>query len=136
MNEHLRILLVEDNLADAELIEELIKDTGVSYDLTWLKDGQKAIDFFVSGGATDLILLDLNIPKASGHEVLSFLRERDIPSSIPVIILTGSTYPKDMERSKEKGVVHYLIKPMTIEEMEQVTRTLREILLGRYSRNR
>ncbi len=135
MGEPLRILLVEDNRADAELIEELIKDTGVPYRLTWLNNGQKAINFFSSGEVADLILLDLNIPRASGHDVLSFLKGKSIPLNIPVVIMTGSTYPADLERTKANGVVCYLIKPMTLVEMELTTKMLKEIMLGQRSCN-
>ena len=130
MRQPIRILLVEDNRADAQLLEELIIDTGVPYILTWINEGQQALDFFNSGKETDIILLDLNMPRVSGREVLTFLKERAIPTKIPVIIMTGSGYGTDIEHSKKNGVARYLIKPMSIKEMKEVTGILKDILLS------
>ncbi|OPY34586.1 MAG: transcriptional regulator NarL [Methanomassiliicoccales archaeon PtaU1.Bin124] len=131
MSEPLKIVLVEDNKGDARLIEEMIRDTGEAFTITWLNDGMRAIEYFSAGDDADLILLDLKIPKVSGHEVLSFLKERSIPSRIPVIIMTGSTYQADIDKAMQKGAAEYLLKPMSMDEIENITRILRDILVNR-----
>jgi CheY-like chemotaxis protein len=134
-NGPLNIVLIEDNKSDANITREILNDTGIEHRFIWLSDGEKAMQYFESDNAVDFILLDLNLPKVSGHRLMEFLKERGFLSETPLIILTGSTSPYDMANAKENGVVCYLIKPMTLEEMEQMTRTLREILLGQRSCN-
>lgn len=135
MSDPIQILLIEDNQGDADIIKELLIDTGIAHSLTWLDNGEKAIEFFNEGRETDLVILDIKLPRVSGHEIVEFLRRRGISTTIPVIVLTGSNSPVDQESAKQNGVVCYLIKPMTIEEMEKMTITLMEILLGRRSCN-
>jgi two-component system, chemotaxis family, response regulator Rcp1 len=130
MSEPLQILLVEDNRGDADLTKELIKDTGIAHSVTWLDDGEKAIEFLSEGKKADLIIIDLNLPIVSGHEIIKFLRVRGLCKTTPVIILTGSNSPMDLEKAKKNGVVCYLIKPMTIEEMDRITRTFKAVLSG------
>ncbi len=129
MNEPLRIVLIEDSRSDAHLIEEVLKDTGIEHQLVWLSDGEKALEYLETNVA-DFILLDLKLPMFSGHQLLDMLKNRGIVDRTPVIILTGSSSPDDRELAKENGVVCYLIKPMNLEEMEQMTGMLKEILLG------
>ncbi len=129
MSETLRILLIEDNESDALLMREMIDDTGLETEITWLNDGEKAMKFFDEGKKADMVLLDLNIPKVSGHEVLALLKDSDVLTNVPVVIMTGSSYPQDRERTKESGVVCYLVKPMTIKEMERTTEILKDIML-------
>ncbi len=135
MNEGHRILLIEDNRPDADIIRELIKDTGIVHELIWLDNGEKAIKFFDDGEQANLIIIDLNLPRVSGHEVLEFLKARGISKTTPVIVLTGSDSTLDKEKARKNNVVCYLIKPMTAEEMEGTTETLREIMLGQRSCN-
>ncbi len=135
MSEPLRILMIEDNESDAVLMREMIDDTGLTTEITWLNDGEKAMKFFDEGKRADLVLLDLNIPKVSGHEVLTLMKESGNLTKVPVIIMTGSSYPQDRERTKESGVVCYLVKPMTIKEMERTTEILKEVMVGQRSCN-
>ena len=83
----------------------------------------------------NIVLLDLNIPKVSGHELLTLMKEGGMLTNVPVIIMSGSSYPQDKERTMESGVVCYLVKPMTIKEMEQTTEMLKEIMLRQRSCN-
>jgi chemotaxis family two-component system response regulator Rcp1 len=132
MSEPLQIILIEDNKSDAHLIEEVLKDTGIEHRLIWLSDGEKALQYFETNSA-DFILLDLKLPMFSGHQLLDQLKKNGIVGRTPVVILTGSSSPDDRELAKEKGVVCYLVKPMTIEEMDRMTTTLKYILLGERS---
>ncbi|MFA5312292.1 MAG: response regulator [Methanomassiliicoccales archaeon] len=130
MSDPIRILLVEDNRGDADLMEELIKETGFSYVLNWVNDGQKAIDFFEEGNEADVILLDLNLPKVGGHEVLAFLNDMGVMAKVPVIIMTGSSFQGDIDQTMENGATCYILKPMSFEEIEKATMVLKDIFSG------
>jgi CheY-like chemotaxis protein len=128
MNKKVEILLVEDNLADASLLNELIMDTGFDYQITMLDDGEKANKFFQARKRVDLIVMDLNLPRANGHEVIKALRTLDTYKKTSIIIMTGSNSPADRELAIDNGANYYLIKPMSLQEMESTTRTLKAIL--------
>jgi CheY-like chemotaxis protein len=135
MNEPLLILLIEDNRGDAELIKELITDTGVPFDMIWLDDGEKAIQFFNDHGKADLIIIDLKLPRVSGHEIVEFLRDRGTMDPAHTIILTGSDSPVDLDIAKKNGVEHYIIKPMSMEEMGRITLALKDIISRKSASN-
>ena len=124
-------MIVEDNLADAELAKEFFQETGLDVVVTIINDGQKAIELFQrmdgkSEERPDLVLLDLSIPKRSGHEVLEFVRRYD--SRIKVILYTGSKSPDDFKKAKENKADSYLVKPMTMNEIDAVVKELKNIL--------
>ncbi len=128
----LRILLVEDDLGDARLTQEMIHDTGFPVSIDLVRDGDQAIhalkEAMSERSALDLVLLDLNLPKKSGHEVLEFIRENDETVDVCVIIYTGSTSPDDMFRARENKANGYLMKPTNAEQMEEMTRKFRDLL--------
>jgi CheY-like chemotaxis protein len=131
MGKTIDVLLVEDNPADAYLACEYLNDTGFMVSITKLRDGKAAIDFFeqVHGGAKnmpDLVLLDLNLPKQNGQEVLEFIRSHD--QEVTVVIYSGSTSPKDRQRAETSNVNGYLVKPMTGDEMDEVVFQLKKVL--------
>ncbi len=78
----------------------------------------------------DLILLDLNLPKITGHSLMNILKESGTYRNTPLIVRSGSSSPDDVAKAKDSGMVWYLVKPMTVEEMEQLAATLKEIFLG------
>jgi CheY-like chemotaxis protein len=131
MGRAIQVLLVEDNPADAYLACEYLNDTGFLVTVTKLQDGKAAIDYFeevYQGKKTipDLVLLDLNLPKLNGQEVLEFIRRRD--PDVIVVIYSGSTSPLDRQRSEMSRVNGYLVKPMTGAEMDEVVRRLKSVL--------
>lgn len=132
----LRILLVEDNQADARLTGEILKDTGLEHELVWINEGKKALDLIASDGSFDLFILDLNLPKASGLEVMAALRKMEKYRRTPVIMLTGSRSLVDRTTEERDGPVHYLVKPMTLEEMDQTAKAIKEIVLGNRAEKR
>ena len=123
--------MIEDNPADAYLACEYLNDTGFPVSITKLQNGKEAIDYFeqVHGGVRgrpDLVLLDLNLPKRNGQEVLEFIRNQD--KDVTVVIYSGSTSPMDRQRAEGGRVNGYLVKPMTGEEMDAVVLQLRQFL--------
>ncbi len=128
----LRILLVEDNPGDAGLAEEMLQDTGIPMDIDIVNDGDQAIQTLrqamTDHSLPDLVLLDLNLPKKNGHEVLEFIREHERIADTFVVVYTGSSSPEDMLRARENNANGYLLKPIGTDEMEETTRKFRDLL--------
>ena len=127
-----RVLLVEDNPADALLAAELINETGIKANITTVNDGELAITTLEEmwkseSDSPDLILLDINLPKKNGHEVLRFIRTAHIAKAY-VAIYTGSSSPEDKRNAEEHGADAYIIKPIGPVEMDRTVEMLRKIL--------
>jgi CheY-like chemotaxis protein len=116
----LRIVLVEDNLADAEMLETALQQTGAPVDIIRLDDGIKAIEYLTQNDILsrhDLVLLDLNLPRLSGFEVLERIRAHEDLKSLPVVVMSGSSDPTDIERCYRAGANSYICKPSHLEEI-------------------
>jgi len=115
-----RILLVEDNPNDVELTLEALKEYNLANEVQVVRDGQEALDFLhrtggfeqYSPGNPAVILLDLKLPKISGHEVLEQIRADDKLKYIPVVVLTSSREEKDRVRSYKSGTNAFVVKPV------------------------
>ncbi len=124
------IVLVEDNEGDILLTTEALNETNLVYRLTILKDGEKALQFFLSDevltgkNQPDLILLDMNLPKIDGIEVLKHLKTNDILKEIPVIMLTTSSAPAHVRSAYEEHVNCYIVKPLDMEKFISVVKTI------------
>jgi two-component system, chemotaxis family, response regulator Rcp1 len=118
----INILLVEDNPADVRLTQEAFKMTSNLKDLFVVKDGVEAMSFLKPEGQKekpirpDLILLDLNLPRKSGREVLEEIKQDPKLRSIPVIILTTSTADDDVIKLYDLHANCYITKPVDIED--------------------
>jgi CheY-like chemotaxis protein len=118
--EPLLILLVEDDDGHAELVERNLKRIGVSNRILRLKDGQEALDFFYGNpdpsapntAEAILLLLDIKMPRVDGVEVLRQLKSQAETSLIPVIILTTTDDPREIQRCYELGCSVYITKPV------------------------
>lgn len=124
------ILLVEDNPGDHRLTKEALHEGKVYNNLHWVKDGVEAIDFLKQRGKyekaprPDIILLDLNLPKKDGREVLSEIKgDRDL-RSIPVVILTTSKAEEDVLRSYDLHANCYVTKPVDLEKFIVVIQSI------------
>jgi CheY-like chemotaxis protein len=129
----IRILLVEDNLGDVDLIKEMLDDTRYSLEITVLADGAKAVEYLlrqrerhdeVDAWPPDLMLLDLNLPKVSGHEVLRTTRSTEDLSGLPIIVLTSSGATRDIARSYALGANCYITKPGDLKAFQAVVKAL------------
>ncbi len=132
---HMRVLIVEDNKADARLVRALVEETGLPTDITFVRDGEGAIQMMESaakGDAAipDLVLLDINLPKKNGHEVLASIRGDDRLAHTFVAMCSGSDSIEDRARACGNGANEYLQKPMGLEEMETMVTSLRRILIS------
>ena len=118
------ILLVEDNPDDVELTRIAFREAKVANNLVVVNDGAEALDFLFARGAyadrnpddlPSIVLLDLNLPKVDGREVLQAIRANEKTRSLPVVVLTTSTEPFDVEASYALGVNSYIQKPVDFE---------------------
>ena len=120
--EPIHILLVEDNDGDILLIEEAFEEAKLMNKVSIVKDGEKAIHFLTKQGGysnadtPDLILLDVNLPRKNGHEVLEFVKTDEKLKQIPVIMLTTSSSEKDVLKSYKNHANCYITKPVEVEE--------------------
>lgn len=130
------ILMVEDNPADMRLTVEALREGKVHNRLHWVKDGMEALAFlrqqgeYSSAPRPELILLDLNLPKKSGREVLQEIKQDDRLKRIPVVILTTSAAEEDIVRTYDLNANCYITKPVDFEKFVQVIRAIDQFWLG------
>jgi putative two-component system response regulator len=115
-------------MADARLTQEILKETGIEHEMVWTKDGTEALDYLSSDENFDMFILDLNLPKVGGYEILDAVRRKERFREIPVIMMTGSSSHDGMKKTEGKGPLHYLVKPMTIEEIDRTVLTIKDIV--------
>jgi len=121
----IHILLVEDNEGDILLIKESFEDARILNTISAVKDGEKAIRYLDKTGSysdvksPDLILLDVNLPRISGHEVLAYIKNNPNLKQIPVIMLTTSSAEKDIIESYKNHANCYITKPVEVDEFLQ-----------------
>lgn len=127
------ILLVEDDLAHAEIVRRNFERSRVANELIHVEDGQAALDFLHREGAfaapgrapkPDLVLLDLRLPKVDGLEVLRRVKSDPELTSIPVIVLTTSAAESDMVRAYDAHANSYLVKPVDFPQFVELLDTL------------
>ena len=129
-----RILLVEDNAGDVYLLEKALKSCQLSYELIRYADGEQAIRALQKDdcGVPDLIILDLNLPRREGFEVLQTIRGKPAMVGVPIAILTSSDAAKDKHRIAVTGGERYIHKPPELEDfLEQVGKAIEDLLAGR-----
>jgi len=130
MNRPVKILLIEDNEADVRLTKEGIKEAKMLNDLYVVNDGIKAMDFLNHKGefedmpVPDLILLDLNLPKKDGREVLEEIKKDPELKQIPVVILTTSEAEQDILKSYKLHANCYVTKPIGINQFVDVIKAI------------
>jgi len=128
------ILLVEDNPDHAELTLRALKNGNVLNEVFWVKDGAEALDFLEHRGPyadpntaprPGLILLDLNLPKVDGHEVLRRIKTDDTLRTIPVVMLTTSARDDEVSECYNAGANSYMCKPVRFTEFMERVRTIK-----------
>ncbi len=113
----LRILLVEDNPADAQMLQTSLVKTGLPLEIIRIEDGEKAIEYLAANPRSDIVLLDLNLPRVGGYEVLEYIRSRKELKSLPVIIMSGSADVDEIDRCYQAGANSYICKPIRLDEI-------------------
>jgi chemotaxis family two-component system response regulator Rcp1 len=129
----LQILLAEDNHGDVLLVLEALRVYGVEHVLHVVRDGSEAARYIDSMGwdrespCPDVFLLDLNLPKRDGHEVLRLFRRRSDCESRPVIVITSSDAERDRRLAAEAGATRYFRKPSDLDEFIQLGALVAEV---------
>ena len=129
------ILLVEDNEGDIGLIEEVFEEAKIRNTLHIAEDGEEAILFlrgegkFSGSPRPDIILLDLNLPKKDGREVLREIKEDNNLKNIPVVVLTTSRAEKDILRSYDLHANAYVTKPLDFDQLIKVVKSIENFWL-------
>ena len=129
------ILLVEDNPGDVRLTMEALREAKVSNRIHTVYDGVQAQDFLSRDGSyanapfPDLILLDLNMPRKDGREVLASIKANERTRHIPVVVLTTSKSEEDIIRSYELQASCYVTKPVDLDQFLQVVRSISDFWL-------
>lgn len=126
------ILLVEDNPGDVRLTIEVLKDTKLCNSIHVVGDGLDALDFLYQRGAytnavrPDLILLDLNLPRKNGREVLEDIKANPALKNIPIVVLTTSNAEQDILKSYELHANCYITKPVDLDQFAKIVSSIEE----------
>lgn len=133
INQEVEILLVEDNMGDAELTMRALKKNNMFNKLVHLQDGAEAIDFIFGQGSytgrkvehgPKIILMDIKMPKVDGLQVLQKVKSDDRTKKIPVVMLTSSKENPDIDTSYSLGANSYVVKPVDFESFVKTVRDL------------
>ena len=130
-----RVLLVEDNEADVRLTREALREAGENVRLSAVADGDLALAYLRREGGyadvapPDLVLLDLNLPRKNGLEVLEEMRADERLACVPVIVLTSSAARQDVEACYARGANAFVVKPLELDEFMDLIAAIRKFWL-------
>lgn len=128
------ILLIEDAEPDVFLVREALKGAGLDFDLKVLDDGEKAVDFIDTldrnheQHCPQLVLLDLNLPKRTGDQILEHMRHSDRCRDLPVVVVTSSDSPRDKAEASRLGATQYFRKPSRLDEFMRLGPLVRKLV--------
>ena len=129
-----RILVVEDNPGDVALLRWALEAANIDFELTVIEDGAEALMLaqrrgkYAGAEAPDLVILDLNLPRNDGIEVLQAMRGSELFADVTVAILSSSISPRERERLDEFGVDRYIAKPADLDEFRQIGYAVRDLI--------
>jgi len=129
------ILLVEDNPGDVRLMLEALKESKIRNNIFVVEDGVEAMDFllrkgkYVNSPRPDLVLLDLNLPRKSGREVLAEIKSDASLKRIPVVVVTVSRHEEDILKAYELHANCYITKPIDFSQFIKITKSIEEFWL-------
>jgi two-component system response regulator len=132
----MEILLIEDDLEDAGLTIEALRNGEVPCRISLVRDGEEAMEFLLRESKyrrapqPDLILLDLNLPQKSGREVLAEVRANERLARVPVVVLTSSRTHQEILQAENLHVESYLTKPVDLPQFDAVVKSLRKYMLS------
>lgn len=136
-NNSIKILLVEDNPADARLVKEAFKHFNIKNKIYVTNDGLEAMRFlkneekYLDVPKPDIILLDLNLPRKDGREVLKEIKENEVLKLIPVVILTTSIAEEDILSTYKNNANCYITKPVDLDQFISVVRSIQDFWLSK-----
>jgi CheY-like chemotaxis protein len=130
MTTPIRVLLVEDNPGDAHLTRDTLEQSKLLVQIAVTTDGEDALDYLLARGnyagvaLPDLIVLDLNLPRLGGREVLAEMKRHEQLRGIPVVVLTSSDAEKDVVMSYQLGASCYVTKPVGLEAFQAIVKSI------------
>jgi len=128
MNTPIKILLIEDDPDDVELLQDSLNDNKVSYEMNVINDGAMVLDYLKNNfESPDIIILDLNLPRVHGKEIIKEIKIQTPFKNTPLLILTTSSAKEDIEFSYEHGANKFLRKPTTVESFRLTIATILEL---------
>lgn len=128
----IEILLVEDNPSDVHITMTALRDARTAHQIHVATDGEEALRFlrgkppYTGAPRPDLVLLDLNLPKISGHDVLAEIKRDPDLRRIPVVVISGSSAESDLRRAYDSQIAGYLVKPVQIDQYFTAIRAIKE----------
>jgi DNA-binding response OmpR family regulator len=128
----LKILLIEDDLDDIELLQDACLTHGVSCIIEDVNDGSEALEYIrLNKGTPDIIILDMNLPKIHGRDIIPVIRNSKNFAHIPLLILTTSSSADDIEYAYKNGASKYMKKPATVDEIRETVKMITELAENR-----
>jgi len=133
------ILLIEDSPTDVVIVREALSEAGIPCKIYHVEDGTEGMDFllkqgkYVSAPRPDLILLDLNLPRKNGHEVLTEIKANQELEAIPIIVLTTSASEQDIFRSYDQHANFYIVKPLGFNNFVDAIKSIPLFWLGGFN---
>lgn len=129
-SEKVKVLLVEDSIADSTLILEVFKDEHIDAQVSVVRDGIEAMQFLTKEGqyadmeSPDIVILDLNLPRMNGREVLAQIKNNPKLATIPIVILTTSTAQEDILATYELRANCFVTKPVDLDQFVAIVRSI------------
>lgn len=126
MNNNIRILLIEDDVDDVELLQEALTSRSIPFIMNVIKDGSAAVSFCeeVSDFVPDIIVMDFNLPRVHGRDVINKIRCNERFSNVPILVLSTSSAKEDIAYANKVGADQYLVKPATLEAIQETVDTI------------
>jgi two-component system, chemotaxis family, response regulator Rcp1 len=136
--EKVKILLAEDNSGDVLLVRRALQKHQIEHELTVIEDGEAALRYLEVTGSSgdpekcpDLILLDLNLPRCSGNQILERLKNDPVYQNSPVIVLTSSDSPHDRAKAIDLGAARYFCKPTDLAGFMSLGQVVQDVISSR-----
>jgi len=132
MKKNIRILLIEDDSDDVELLQDALKDHNVTYVMQVINDGGLVLPYIQScSKPPDIVVLDFNLPKVHGKELLKLFKSHEAFAQIPVVILTTSSSKDDIDFSMTNGATEFITKPTSLKEINKMVTTIIDKVLDK-----
>ena len=124
----LRIVVFDDNAADVHLLREALAENGITCELEVFNDGEQIHGYLASAKTVDLFVIDLNLPKITGDEILARIRQDKTLSNVPALVLTSSNSGRDRDRAMQLGATAFVCKPCTLDEYFEIGKMIQELV--------
>jgi CheY-like chemotaxis protein len=127
---HLRIVVFDDSPADVYLLREALGEHGIAFDLQVFSDGAQVHEYLASARTqVDLFIIDLNLPKITGDEILAEIRKDKTLAKVPALVLTSSDSSEDREQAMRLGASAFLCKPCTLDEYLAIGKVIASLVM-------